>query len=214
MDPRSRRSGGNRAPPPESVQRTALRAVCTIIDAFHFVTPGQRLGAAPLPQPVADAVAQHRLRQAAGLAAPGEEAVIPATSAPLLAAAPHNGTAAPAPACETNGAAEGANPATGGRASEQAADVADVRMEVDQDLDELEEPAQASEVADGAGGEDGGTAEAGEPEAALEEEGEADAMDNGDDVTEEAQARGLEDRVQTVLVKRVLPALLGMMYKV
>lgn len=40
------RGGGHKGDAADIVQRNSLRAVCAIIDAFHFVAPGERLDTA------------------------------------------------------------------------------------------------------------------------------------------------------------------------
>lgn len=210
LDPATRRSGGNGAALPESVQRTALRAVCTIIDAFHFVGPGGRLRAAAVPQPAAEAAAQQRLRQASGLAPPGQAAV-------LLAAAP-----APRAPGEPNSSAAG-------RAAGEPAGTGVVRC-ARSTADGGEEPDADGELLPDTEGGDNEVGDAEEPAAADGEETadqEGDQEEEGVEGLQEAEAAadgaaeggadtgaGLEGRIQKVLVGRVLPALLRMMHKV
>lgn len=188
LDPHSRRSGSKGAQPPESVQRTALRAVCTIIDAFHFVPPGSRLSTAALPQPAADVIAQHQARQAAGAVPAGQEVVLPAAAAQL----PRNGAGA------ANGAAAGA-PAAGNSRGASASG-----------------PGQAEEGTEERAGSAAGDGEdpADDPQAAEEEADTAEAEEAAAAAATAKRGADLQGQIQKVLVGRVLPALLRMMHKV
>lgn len=217
LDPHSRRSGSHGALPPESVQRTALRAVCTIIDAFHFVGSGGRLRTAALLQPAADAAAQQRLRQASGLAPPGAAAVLPDAAA----AAPATGTpgkpnSSAAPAGHATGDAEATGVVRGvssaGNGGEDAdADGEALLHEEGGDGDAAAEDADDPAAVDG---EQMADQEGVQEEVGVEDlEGAEVAMDEAAGESAD-RGRDLESRIQKVLVGRVLPALLRMMHKV